>query len=1032
MAGLPAKVVSGKFPTNALCIETASPDACYLNLARATKGALLVNETTKKSYGLCSDEKFAEEAFLTAEGACTVFRLPQLSTGEELFATAGHCLKPTGAPKSDPARECKDVEFAFGFQVRSFATEHPVEAIPFWLRRKWDVYKCKEVVARAEPLLNSTSGDKSDFTLFKADRVVRGRRRLDVRRTNTLALGQQTTLAGHGAGFPLKVTQTGVVKFIDPTANTFSFSGDALQGDSGGPVIDASTGLVTGILAAVPKNIDHFYLDATANCARVGPKPPCSNSTGCPGSGYFTTATDIMEVGNVPSLPTNPTLFADLDGDSAADTVSFVPGIVFWSINVQFSSGKVGLPIPTLIPAWVPLGQVAAAAQIGDFNGDGVHDIIVQLPGYPTVYIEGVDLAKLLTDPFAVSQAFFGMDQYAGTLVGDFNSDGLDDVRAFSTSGTHSDVLMGTPSADPGKSAAFPGGLAPSIEIPPECGNDFPYVVPGNHSAMFPGLTAYQATRGVAVVPGSVVGVSDPTLLVIDCPGATKLNRLKLLAPLTGEVRKTVTMSGSSEWRALAYRASKQDLIGLRSANDPTKNYEVVRIGLSSSGSATTTVLATRAQGGIATGVAWDDANSQIGVLVTNGCFAPGYACGDDRIDYFAESAPGSWPYQHLSKLSQKVCSESYSKPWTVEPSGLIMSGSAELLACNRRWAIGVSYRSARAKLVSNEIPSNAVTPWQPALHLHDVECDTKTYASVFQTVVWGVSQSGRVLRALPVSSSDCGFGGQAPSTSKCIVGESGVSRVAAGGSSTLFVSGDGTVRGAGDNTHGQLALPAGANVSTATPVPGYAGATDVAMGAGHSLAVFSNGAVKAAGSNSSGQLGRSDVAETDMPTPVAGLPAIGTVATGDDFSLALASDGSVWAWGANDAGQLGDGTRTSRSAPVRVRGLESMSSHFSLSFGSFGSADGQFNQPRGVATDAGSVFVADQTNRVQRFLPDGTLTAVFGSTGTGPGEFQGSAGLHAAARRDGTALYVLDPVAIEIQKFSLAPPGPKLSAGDG
>ena len=120
----------------------------------------------------------------------------ELITGEELFATAGHCLKPTGAPKSDPALECKDVEFAFGFQVRSFATEHPVEAIPFWLRRKWDVYKCKEVVARAEPLLNQTSGDKSDFTLFKADRVVRGRRRLDVRRTSTLEVGEGEGVVG--------------------------------------------------------------------------------------------------------------------------------------------------------------------------------------------------------------------------------------------------------------------------------------------------------------------------------------------------------------------------------------------------------------------------------------------------------------------------------------------------------------------------------------------------------------------------------------------------------------------------------------------------------------------------------------------------------------------------------------------------------------------------------------------------------------------------------------------------------------------
>ncbi|MCL4753604.1 MAG: hypothetical protein KJ015_25825 [Myxococcales bacterium] len=1016
MAGPPDSVTSGKFPKDALCLKSTFPDACYLNTALATKGPVFSTVAPEKGYGLCQDEKFAQETVLRAEKACTVFRLPQTSAGEELFLTAGHCLKATGAAGSEKGRECKDVEFAFGYQVRSFGTEHPTVALPFALRRKWDVYKCKDVVSRAEPLSNP-KGDDSDFTLFKADRVVRGRHLLDVRRTNTLAVNQQATVAGHGAGFPLKITPTGTVKFIDPTANTFTFSSDALQGDSGAPVIDVATGLVTGILGTVP--VEDFYLDTPAGCARVAPKPPCSDSTGCPGAG-FTTATDILEIGNVPSLPATPTVYADLDGDGLPDKITFVVSFLVWALDIELSSGQKceGCPIPTPIPAFLPLGQVAATAYIGDFNGDGAHDIIVQLPGYATVYLEGVNLTKL-KNPLAVSQAFFGMDQYIGTLVGDFNSDGLDDVRAFSSSGTHADVLMGTPSTDPGQGATLSGGLAPSIEIPAECGNGIAYIVPGNYNSTFPSLTAYTSTRGVAVIPGSVVGLSDPTLLVIDCPGATKANQLKLLDPLTGQVRKTLSMTGTSEWRALAYRASKQDLIGLRSPNDPKGNYDVVRIGLSSSGTPTTSVLATRAQSGIATGVAWDDVSGEFGVLVTNSCFSPGYSCGDDRIDYFGESTPGTWSFKYLTKLSQKACAANYSKPWTVEPSALILSGAGELIACNRR-GFGVGYRDSRSMLVSNEISSVPVTPWQKALHLHDVECDTKTYASVFQTVVWGVSRTGRVLRALPVSSSDCGFGGQPPATAKCVVSESGVSRVAAGGSSTLFVSGDGTVRGAGDNTHGQLALPAGANVATATPVPAYSGASEVAIGAGHSLALFDAGVVKAAGLNSAGQLGRDDVTATEVPAQVAGLPPVSAIAAGDDFSLALGQDGSVWAWGANDDGQLGDGTRSSRFTPVRVRGLESVSSAFALGFGSFGSGDGQLDQPRGVATDAGSVFVADQTNRVQRFLPDGTLVAVFGATGTGPGQFLGSSGLHAAARRDGTALYVLDPAAMEIQKFAI------------
>jgi sugar lactone lactonase YvrE len=51
-----------------------------------------------------------------------------------------------------------------------------------------------------------------------------------------------------------------------------------------------------------------------------------------------------------------------------------------------------------------------------------------------------------------------------------------------------------------------------------------------------------------------------------------------------------------------------------------------------------------------------------------------------------------------------------------------------------------------------------------------------------------------------------------------------------------------------------------------------------------------------------------------------------------------------------------------------------------------FGTGDGQFREPRGVAIDAdGNVWVADsKNNRVQAFTPGGTLVAKWGGSGTG------------------------------------------------
>ena len=60
-----------------------------------------------------------------------------------------------------------------------------------------------------------------------------------------------------------------------------------------------------------------------------------------------------------------------------------------------------------------------------------------------------------------------------------------------------------------------------------------------------------------------------------------------------------------------------------------------------------------------------------------------------------------------------------------------------------------------------------------------------------------------------------------------------------------------------------------------------------------------------------------------------------------------------------------------------------------SRSFGSMGSASGQFQYPCHIAIDSqGLVYVADINNyRIQKFSPDGKFLAQFGSRGSSPGQ---------------------------------------------
>jgi alpha-tubulin suppressor-like RCC1 family protein len=530
-----------------------------------------------------------------------------------------------------------------------------------------------------------------------------------------------------------------------------------------------------------------------------------------------------------------------------------------------------------------------------------MEDILVSVPFFPPFYFDGSQL--LSSDPFSVFAEFLALSGFDGMSLADSNSDDSYDIQG-------TDLITGEVHTFAGNRAGplSPAGLAPVIPIPDECGENLD--VP-THGPPF-GAQGYTGTRAVAVIPGINVGLPlNPTVLAIDCPGPAGLNRIKFLNPRSGSVLKTVTLSGSSNWRSFAYRIGQGDLIGLRSTDDPQSSYTVARIPLSTGSSFTPVDLFSYPQDGVAVGLGWHSVSQRFRVLVD---------AAVDRIDRFDTS--GTFLIEDA--VAVDPCKNNYA----LSPSlgGLAISGDVELAACNSKF--GVAHWAGRSSLLDLDLANGASLAFntQPGVMVNDIECDPETFTNATiglqKTVVWGVSRTGRVIRAFPVADSKCGFGGAPPTTKLCIApGGAGadVTHAFAGGASTFARIADGRVLATGNNSSGQLALGNTTNTSVFVESQ-YEDAVEVAVGSAHSLARFSNGSVAASGSNALGQLGSASVTQTSVPIAVSGISGtVVAIAAGAEFSMALTSDGSVYTWGANDNGQLGDSTPGYRTTPARV-----------------------------------------------------------------------------------------------------------------
>jgi len=101
----------------------------------------------------------------------------------------------------------------------------------------------------------------------------------------------------------------------------------------------------------------------------------------------------------------------------------------------------------------------------------------------------------------------------------------------------------------------------------------------------------------------------------------------------------------------------------------------------------------------------------------------------------------------------------------------------------------------------------------------------------------------------------------------------------------------------------------------------------------------------------------------------------------------------------------------------------------FLFKFGSFGTGDGQFNKPVGVAVDSSNrIIVSDQFNsRIQVFDSAGNFVTKFGSAGAGDGQFFAPNGI---AVDSSNRIIVADTFNDRIQVFGLTSTPTGVSVG--
>lgn len=195
---------------------------------------------------LCDGERFADQP--TASNCTATLIAP------DILVTAGHCLDENGVRTNLDTFYC-----VFDYAVRQ-PGENPSE------------FTTDQVFRGAEVLgLANVEGTADDWAVVRLDRAVPGRTPVPVRSTGSVMVGQSVVAIGFGAGLPMKFSGNATVQAIEQFGFTADF--DIIGGNSGGPIVDAATGVIEGVLSS-DLDVEDFFQDGGCFRATVCPQDP--------------------------------------------------------------------------------------------------------------------------------------------------------------------------------------------------------------------------------------------------------------------------------------------------------------------------------------------------------------------------------------------------------------------------------------------------------------------------------------------------------------------------------------------------------------------------------------------------------------------------------------------------------------------------------------------------------------------------------------------------------------------------------------
>jgi V8-like Glu-specific endopeptidase len=221
-------------------------------------GTTVISGQTMEARGFCKEERFSQQ--ITA-AMCSGFLV-----APNLLVTAGHCIKS--------AAECASYKWVFDYKVETADQRNVIVPTS-------SVVACKRVI---HTVLDRISQD--DYALIELETSVTDRAPLAIRKTGSIAVGDEVLVIGHPTGLPTKITDGAKVRSL---RNKFFVANlDTYGGNSGSAVFNATTGLVEGIL--VRGENDYIYDSARS----------CRTSNLCPENGCR--GEDVTFIKNVPGL----------------------------------------------------------------------------------------------------------------------------------------------------------------------------------------------------------------------------------------------------------------------------------------------------------------------------------------------------------------------------------------------------------------------------------------------------------------------------------------------------------------------------------------------------------------------------------------------------------------------------------------------------------------------------------------------------------------------------------------------------------